>query len=193
MALTKVRGAGAEGLTLSTTDLKIDAGDLVFSTANKGVVIGATSNTDANTLDDYEEGTFTPIYEGSSSDPTITYNTDSTVATYVKIGELVHIQGRIRTNSTSGGSGNLLLGGLPFTSYSSSNYYAGFTVAYSRYWASDHFPIALYTYNGTTTCFLSTGRSSDLRDGLGELVTASDLTNGANSNDIIFTGTYRID
>ena len=48
MALTKVRGAGAEGLTLSTTDLKIDAGDLVFSTANKGVVIGATSNTDSD-------------------------------------------------------------------------------------------------------------------------------------------------
>ncbi len=33
MALTKVIGAGAEGLTLSSTDLKIDSGDLVFSTA----------------------------------------------------------------------------------------------------------------------------------------------------------------
>ena len=156
-----------------------------------GIYIGGTGS--ANLLDDYEEGTFTPIYEGSSSDPTITYNTDSTVGAYVKIGELVHVQGRIRTNATSGGSGNLLLGGLPFTSYSGSNYYAGFTIAYSRYWSSDNFPIALYTYNGTTTAFLSHGREADLRDGIGILVTTADLTNGTNSNDIIFTGTYRID
>ena len=69
MALTKVRGAGAEGLTLSTTDLKIDSGDLVFSTADKGVVLGATSNTDANTLDDYEEGSWTPCLLYTSPSP----------------------------------------------------------------------------------------------------------------------------
>ena len=170
MALTRVIGDGIG----QVTDIKL----------------GGSGS--ANTLDDYEEGTFTPIYQGSSSNPTVTYNTDSTVGAYVKIGEMVHIQGRIRTNSTSGGSGNLLLGGLPFTSYSGSNYYAGFTIAYSRYWSSDNFPIALYTYNGTTTAFLSHGRTSDLRDGIGILVTTADLTNGSNSNDIIFTGTYRI-
>ena len=41
-------------------DTTIARGDLIFGTAGKGVVLGATSNTAANTLDDYEEGTWTP-------------------------------------------------------------------------------------------------------------------------------------
>ena len=40
-------------------DVNIKEGDLIFGTAGKGVVLGATSNTAANTLDDYEEGTWT--------------------------------------------------------------------------------------------------------------------------------------
>ena len=46
MALTKVTGSGANGLTLSSTDLTITSGDLIFGTSAKGPVIGATSNTD---------------------------------------------------------------------------------------------------------------------------------------------------
>ena len=53
MALTKVTGSGADGLNLSSTDVTISSGDLLFATANKGVVLGVTSNTDSNTLDDY--------------------------------------------------------------------------------------------------------------------------------------------
>tara|TARA_Y100000004_G_scaffold156175_1_gene181115 strand:+ start:37 stop:552 length:516 start_codon:yes stop_codon:yes gene_type:complete len=108
MALTQVRGAGAEGLTLSTTDLKIDAGDLVFSTANKGVVIGATSNTDANTLDDYEEGTWTPSLGGNT-----TYTNRSGV--YRKVGGLVFIFGVIQINAIGTGS-TQVISGLPFAS-----------------------------------------------------------------------------
>ena len=52
MALTKVSGSGANGLTLSSTDVTLTSGDLLFATAIKGVVLGVTSNTDSNTLDD---------------------------------------------------------------------------------------------------------------------------------------------
>ena len=45
MALTKVTGSGADGLTLSSTDVTVASGDLLFGTANKGVVLGVTSNT----------------------------------------------------------------------------------------------------------------------------------------------------
>ena len=113
MALTKVRGAGAEGLTLSTTDLKIDAGDLVFSTANKGVVLGVTSNTDANTLDDYEEGTFTPSAQGSSTAGSVSHSS-TPIGRYTKVGKNVTIF--MQLNFTlSGESGNLYITGLPFT------------------------------------------------------------------------------
>ena len=53
-ASTKVTVDGSAG------DVKVESGDLFFATAGKGVCLGVTSNTDANTLADYEEGTFTP-------------------------------------------------------------------------------------------------------------------------------------
>ena len=109
MALTKVTGAGVEGLTLSTTDLKIDAGDLIFSTANKGVVIGATSNTDANTLDDYEEGTFTPTWAGYPTD-----KINSTSGKYVKVGNQVTVYIKLVTGTDSDAS-TVSVNNLPFT------------------------------------------------------------------------------
>ena len=126
MALTKVRGAGAEGLTLSTTDLKIDAGDLVFSTANKGVVIGATSNTDANTLDDYEEGTWTPTIIGVSSG-TKTAGSGN-VGRYVVVGNHCTISGTVHCDGTETLSGAIAMGGLPFAVANISSYRIGCTL-----------------------------------------------------------------
>lgn len=122
MALTKVRGAGAEGLTLSTTDLKIDAGDLVFSTASKGVVLGATSNTDANTLEDYEQGTWTAQIIGTTTNPSTAVTNSS--ARYTKIGRQVFCQFGFSNVDTTGASGGVRVSGLPFaaaTTYASGN------------------------------------------------------------------------
>ena len=111
MALTKVRGEGAEGLTLSTTDLKIDSGDLIFSTANKGVVLGATSNTDANTISDYEEGTWTPTFNAQSN-PTNSYSSQTGV--YTKVGDLVTAHFNLAGSFTGGSGSFTFIGGLPF-------------------------------------------------------------------------------
>ena len=127
MALTKVTGSGANGLTLSSTDLTITSGDLIFGTSAKGPVIGATSNTSANTLDDYEEGTFTPVLSSEGSNAiTVGYagtpGSSTTVGTYTKVGNTVHYQITIDVDSYSNGQSSnnaLLIGGLPFTS---SNY-----------------------------------------------------------------------
>ena len=189
MALTKVTGAGANGLTLSSTDLKIDSGDLIFSTANKGVVLGATSNTDANTISDYEEGTWTPAYGGSSVAPTATY--DKQTGIYVKVGDLVHVQGRLRTDATSGGSGNLRVIGLPFANSNQSEAYSTLHIGYNVNWSADHFPTSGLLNASTSHVTLYTGRASDFRDGRGIVINVSDLTNSTNSNDIIFSMTYR--
>jgi len=67
----------------------------------------------ANAIDDYEEGTWTPTIEGSSSK-----SVSSTVlAKYVKIGCLVHCQCYINLTGT-GNSNVFLLGTLPFTNRS---------------------------------------------------------------------------
>lgn len=62
---------------------------------------------DANTLDDYEEGTFTPNVGG-----TATYTTQ--VGHYTKIGRLVHIDGEIAINVLGTGS-TTTISGLPFS------------------------------------------------------------------------------
>lgn len=76
-----------------------------------GVAFPATAVavSDANTLDDYEEGTWTPSLGG-----TATYTTRAGV--YVKIGRLVWIRFTIRVNSIGTGSGTGAISGLPFTS-----------------------------------------------------------------------------
>ena len=97
MALTKVRGSGADGLTLSSTDVTVASGDLLFGTANKGVVLGVTSNTDGNTLSDYEEGTHT-ITPNSN----LTLDSSYNVLQYTKIGKSVTLSGFTKVSSVSG-------------------------------------------------------------------------------------------
>lgn len=129
MALSKIKGSGAEGLTLSTTDLKIDAGDLVFSTANKGVVIGATSNTDANTLDDYEEGSWTPFC-GTSG---VSGSYSVQLGRYIKVGNFCHLIFNLTTNASFTGStgASFTIGGLPFATRSyDASLYAGGHIGY---------------------------------------------------------------
>jgi hypothetical protein len=82
-----------------------------------GVTFGGGANT-ANTLDDYEEGSFTPIVSSTG-------NVNGSLATgtgaYTKIGRVVRITVKILNNSTStsGHSGNVIIRGLPFVSGSS--------------------------------------------------------------------------
>jgi len=81
-----------------------------------GITFPATqsASSNANTLDDYEEGTFTPTFGGSVSDPTVSYSTQ--IGTYTKVGRVVTATINLNPSSYSGGSGNLYLKGLPFTS-----------------------------------------------------------------------------
>ena len=66
-------------------DVTVGNGDLIFGTAGKGICLGVTTNTDANTLDDYEEGTWTPVVTSTGG----TYSNQAGM--YTKIGRLVNI------------------------------------------------------------------------------------------------------
>ena len=83
-----------------------------------GVYLGGTGA--ANKLDDYEEGTWTPSFGGSTSNPTVNFNVAG--GTYVKVGRLVTIGVKTTTVSVSGGSGGLFLNGLPFARSTDANY-----------------------------------------------------------------------
>lgn len=68
-------------------------------------------NAGANVLDDYEEGTFTPVVNGTTTAGSGTYSTQQ--GTYTKIGD--RVCGDITlTWSAHTGTGNIEIGGLPF-------------------------------------------------------------------------------
>ena len=94
----------------------------------------AQSSSDANTLDDYEEGTWTPTLLGTSSNPTQSYSDQ--VGRYTKIGRMVYFQCRVvmASSGITPGSGLARLGALPFTSLSTANTYGGLNVEYSSGW-----------------------------------------------------------
>jgi hypothetical protein len=71
------------------------------------------ASANANTLDDYEEGTWTPTITAAGSNPSVTYNIQT--GFYTKIGRQVFIQGLIYLSSKSGGSGQARISGLPFS------------------------------------------------------------------------------
>ena len=112
---------GVEGMRLNASGnvqfaKNISIGGATPTTSGFGITFPGTqsASTDANTLDDYEEGSWTPAYGGTGSDPTIVY--DGRQGFYIKIGRYVYLQFRMYLTSASGGSGDLLLKGLPFTS-----------------------------------------------------------------------------
>jgi hypothetical protein len=93
----------------------IGVGGAAPTTSGSGITFPATqsASSDANTLDDYEEGTFTPIVLGSTVAGTGTYGNQ--VAQYTKIGNRVSFNLYVTWSNLTGATGNLQVGGLPFT------------------------------------------------------------------------------
>ena len=114
---TATGGTMTKRMTIqSGGDVTVENGDIVFGTAGKGICLGATSNTDANTLDDYEEGTWTPTITCSTSG-SYTVDTGANALAYTKVGRVVHIQGGVNIASESSPNGNIRMS-LPFTPFS---------------------------------------------------------------------------
>jgi hypothetical protein len=86
----------------------IGVGNATPSTSGAGITFPAIldPSSDANTLDDYEEGTWTPALTGG----TLTVNS----ATYTKIGNRVLLSMDVSVASVS--AGNITLTGVPFAS-----------------------------------------------------------------------------
>ena len=105
---------------LSNGNLKLQknmsVGGATVTTSGAGITFPATqsASTDANTLDDYEEGTWTPVLTPSTSG-TITITSPTNSMVYTKVGRVVTISGNITIASVSAPIGDLRLTGLPFS------------------------------------------------------------------------------
>lgn len=79
---------------------------------DNGVRFGATLSADANTLDYYQEGSFTPTIVGTTTAGTGTYTVQ--LGRYTRIGNRVLFSAYI-TWTAHTGTGNMRISGLPFT------------------------------------------------------------------------------
>lgn len=125
--------SGTAGTTFSFTDAMTltAAGELLVGITSAvsgganlqvsdGITFPATTvvSTNPNTLDDYEEGSFTPTISGSTTAGAGTYG--ARVGVYTKIGNMLYFYAYV-TWTAHTGTGNLLLTALPFTSSASAN------------------------------------------------------------------------
>ena len=103
----RARIPAAGGVQAVTT---ISVGNATPSSSGAGITFPATqsASSDANTLDDYEEGTWTPTLGGTS-----TYTKQ--VGEYVKVGQSVIYAGAMSVGLIGTGSATGAISGLPFT------------------------------------------------------------------------------
>ena len=128
-------GADDASVTLTASNFTLDSlsvsgtttlsssvsGETTFNGAiipNAGIKFPATqvASTDANTLDDYEEGTFTPVIRGGGTAGTYELNTSFDDGFYQKVGRMVTVRVVVQLagSITAGGTGNYIISGLPF-------------------------------------------------------------------------------
>jgi hypothetical protein len=129
----------------------------------------------------YAEGTFTPTVNGSSAGTT-TYTNQN--GYYTKIGNLVTVIGTVNYSAATG-TGNLIIGGLPFTIKSQTEGSAIGSILF--YSTGSTFPVGCTTYcmlgsiNTTTATIFCTGSTT------GGLMQMANTTVG-----ITFTMSYQV-
>ena len=126
-----------------------------------GIYLGAASNSTpvaANYLDDYEEGSWTPVYiSKNGTSPTGTF---AHQGRYTKIGRQVHIIAYMQvTTGLSRGSGILAVSGLPFTAIVGDGNHSTGAVGASTWNTSRQDFLVVTHYGSTDVGFLSSNNN----------------------------------
>jgi len=120
-----------DSITGNTT---LNTGNLVIGTSGKGIDFSATSDGSgtmtSEVLDDYETGTWTPIFAFGAGSVGQTY--DLQYATYTKVGNLVTATCYIDMNAVGSSTGGATVNGLPFVSRNVAGHNTAAALAYTR-------------------------------------------------------------
>jgi len=104
---------GTSTFTTPKAVTTLGVGNATPSASGSGITFPATqsASTNANTLDDYEEGTWTPTPSG------ITVNSGTPVYSgrYTKIGNMVYLDWKMNGGNITIAAATSSLGGMPFT------------------------------------------------------------------------------
>lgn len=154
----KLSGAQTVAGVKTFSDRPVMSGGVSLG-SNGQIVFPATQNasSDANTLDDYEEGTWTPDLKNASSSSTFT----SKSGRYTKIGRLVYCSFVVDAGNTGTAGSIITLTGLPFA-------FGGL--------ANTPTLVAFTANGGTATTYYTSrsgaGTSVEVRDGGGGALTS---------------------
>jgi hypothetical protein len=166
-----------------------DGGGTVVASARTSGVIAArgiqfpvtqSPSGDANTLDDYEEGTFTPTLNFAGSSTGITYANQT--GRYTKIGRIVTVQVNIYLSNKGSSTGAAIIGNLPFAGLNpgSRAFNAGVLVNEA---GGTSFPVGTYG-------LVWSDAQVYLRANNGAAFTSVTNSNFTNSTEIYFSSTY---
>ena len=137
----------------TTPRMRIHSGGVV--SFNNGIELGsALDATAANTLDDYEEGTWVPALTGPSS---VSYS--SQIGNYTKIGRMVFLSFSMTISSAPTGSSNYRMV-IPFTPEGSSSREYGGDIFMDTALVTSNYGHFLGVYNGTTNVYVYTSAGS---------------------------------
>jgi hypothetical protein len=180
----------ADGASFPTERMRITSTGQV-RLAGAGITFNGDTAT-ANELDDYEEGTWTPTLNLSTTQYAgVSYNS-WTKGYYRKIGSLVHVQGVLITNDidTTSGAGGVRIGGLPFASpaNASGENYTGtssISIGFADAWTTVQ-PSTAEVLSNSSLIALYAEDATGERTGL----STANVTDANFSNIIRFAGTY---
>jgi hypothetical protein len=93
------------------------SGSVILQSGQLKFPASQNASSDPNTLDDYEEGLWTPTIGGG-----YTTSRNISAGTYVKIGSLVYLHCQLDLTTSNSGSGAFFISGIPFTSFNTNSH-----------------------------------------------------------------------
>jgi hypothetical protein len=167
-SISGITGLASSGANTDIDSLDLDSGQIKFPASQN-------PSADVNTLDDYEEGTWTPSIGGSA-----TYTVQA--GRYIKIGRLVFVFCSLGINSLGTGS-TFAISGLPFNvSYGGGvsvyNFTTIATAVVSLYGAFGSSGVATIGFSGATAASVNSGGTVNIF---------------GNSTALVFSGLYYTD
>ena len=178
--LASTTGTGAVALaSLPTFTTTIGVGGATASASGSGITFPATQSdsSNANTLDDYEEGTWTPSVGGTAA-----YSAQQ--GKYTKIGRTVTVTCFIGITSIGSGS-TTIVSGLPFTCGTYGGDFAGVQT-----WSN--LANSFTALNGNIQEAATTVRFIGLTGGTANITNQSTTTVFQANSGLSFTGTYTV-
>ena len=185
-----VDGSNATAITIdSSENVTVNTGNLVIGTSGKGIDFSATADAGGMTselLDDYEEGTFTPVYTATG----LSVTHDIQNGLYTKVGDTVNFWILLGTDAKSGSSSSYILTitGLPYACKNTASSFASGSVGLAYTWASNEQSMKWFIGANTSIISLYAGDSN-----AGGYITPADMGTTSNDNRLYISGCYKTD